>query len=118
MKDGGNMSYNTNGNENGIVLTEREQETLRNTDKKIYDTYHHPKNKEILPIVIFFSVIAIIFRGAMLYETIIWGIYYLYCSSNNEKWSNHPNNVKERQYLLSFRQKLLNGELRKYHIEN
>ena len=36
MKDGGNMNYNANGN--GIALTEREQETLRNTDKKIYDT--------------------------------------------------------------------------------
>ena len=102
-------------NNKGNPLTEREQETLKNIDKRIYDTCHSPKNKEILPIVIFFSVIAIIFNGAILYEALIWGFYYLYCSSNNEKWRNLSQNVKERASLLDFKRKLLNGELEKYY---
>ena len=107
---------NYDNNENGIVLTEEEQGLLKKTEQRIYDTCHSPKNKEALPIALFFGVIAIIFKNALLWECIIWGIYYCYCSSNNEKWKNSPMNIQEREYLLNFKRKLLNGELRKYHL--
>ena len=101
----------------GFVLTEREKETLKNVENKIYNTYHHPKNKEAFPIALVFGVIAIIFKGAITWEILIWGSYYCYCSSNNAKWKNSPHNVKEREFLLNFRYKLLNGELREHYKE-
>ena len=85
---------------------------LDRINEKIYYTYHSKKNKEILPIVIFFSIIVVIFKGALLYETIIWGIYYSYCKSNNEKLNKDPGNLKERAYLLEFRRKILSGEIK------
>ena len=103
------------GSQNEIDLTEREKETLRNIEKQIYYTSHDPKNKDFFPMVMFFGIIAIIFKGAITWEIIIWGLYWGYCSSNNEKWKNLPRNVQEREYLLNFKRKLLSGELRKYH---
>ena len=95
------------------ILTQWEQETLKNVDIELYNTTHDPKNKEVLPIAIFWSVICIIFNGAMLWECIVWGIYYMYCDSNNKKWSNLPCNIRERESLLKFRQKLINGEIKR-----
>lgn len=85
---------------------------LDRLNKQIEETYHDPKNKEMLPIVVFFSLIAIIFKAALLYELIIWGIYYSYCQSNNEKLNKDPNNLREREYLLEFKRKILSGELK------
>lgn len=85
---------------------------LDRINKEIYYTYHSKKNKEVLPLVIFFSVIAIIFKGAVLYEAIIWGIYYSYCKSNNEKLNNDPKNLENRKFLLEFKRKILNGEIK------
>lgn len=83
---------------------------LDRLNKQIHDTYHSKKNKEVLPIVIFFSVIAIIFKGALLWEVLIWGSYYLYCVHNNNKLNNDPANLKERERLIKFREKILSGE--------
>ena len=83
---------------------------LDRINKEIHNTYHSQKNKDILPIFIFFSVIVIIFKNALFYEIIIWLIYYKYCCKNNEELNNNPDNLKHRMHLLSIRQKLLNGE--------
>ena len=83
---------------------------LDRLNKQIYDTYQSKKNKEVLPIVIFFSVIFIIFNGAILFEAILWGWYWSYCSKNNAELNNDPKNLKERERLLEFRKKILSGE--------
>lgn len=85
---------------------------LDRLNKQIYDTYHSKKNKEALPIFIFFGVIAIIFKNAVFYESVIWMIYYLYCSYNNAQLNKDPKNLKEREFLLNFREKILSGELK------
>lgn len=85
---------------------------LEKIDKQIYDTYHDPKNKDVLPIFIFFGIIVLIFKSAILWELIVWGIYYSYCSSNNEKLNNNPKNLENREYLLDYRKRLLNGEIK------
>ena len=85
---------------------------LDRLNKEIYDTYHDPKNKEVLPIYLFFGVIALILKGAMLYELIIWGLYYSYCNSNNAKLNNNPKNLEKRKMLLEFRRKILTGEMK------
>ena len=83
---------------------------LDRLNKEIYDTYHSKKNKEMLPIVIFFSVIAIIFKGALFYEAVIWVSYYAYCCHNNEELNKDPKNLEHRKFLLEFRRKILSGE--------
>lgn len=88
------------------------EEKLASVDKKIYDTYHSKKNKEALPIVLFFSAIVLIFNGAILFELIIWGIYYAYCSANNEKLNNNPTNLKNREFLLEYKRKILNDDFK------
>lgn len=84
---------------------------LDKLNKQIYETYNDPKNKEILPIVIFFSVIAIIFNSVLFYEMLIWGAYYYYCKSNNNKLNTDPRNLENRRFLLDFKAKILSGEL-------
>ena len=83
---------------------------LDRLNQEIYETYHDPKNKEVLPLVIFLSAIVLIFNGAMLFEAIIWYFYYSYCKSNNEKLNSNPKNLENREYLLEFRRKILSGE--------
>ena len=90
------------------------QEHLNRINKQINDTYHSPKNKETLPIALFFSVIAIIFKNPLFWESIIWFIYYWYCDSNNKKWRNNSYNIKEREFLIEYKKKLLNGEFDHY----
>ena len=81
-------------------------------NKQIYETEHDPKNKEALPIAIFFSVICIIFKNPLFWESLVWGIYYLYCDSNNKKWSNLPSNIKKREFLIGFRNDVLSGKIK------
>lgn len=84
---------------------------LDNVNKKLYHTYHSKKNREVLPIVIFWSVIVIIFNNPLFWELLVWGIYYLYCDSNNKKLVNDPENLRERTWLIKTRNQLLSGEL-------
>ena len=84
---------------------------LESLDKEIHNTYHDPKNKDILPIIIFFSVIFVLFKGAILFELLLWGGYYLYCLSNNNALNNNKYNVEKRKRLLDFRSKIVSGEL-------
>ena len=84
---------------------------LERVNKRIHDTYHSPKNKEVLPIALFFGVIAIVFKNPLFWESIIWFSYYWYCDSNNKKWSNSPRQIEERASLIRYRDKLLSGEL-------
>ena len=86
-------------------------ELLKRADREIYNTYHYPKNKEILPIVLFFGVVFIIFKNPLLYETLLWGWYYSYCTKNNLEWSKDPNNLKRRQYWTEFKQDVSNGKI-------
>ena len=91
-----------------------EDETLKNINKQIYDTYHDPKNKQALPIAIFWAVIVIIFKNPLLWEIIVWSIYYFYCSSNNQKLNKNKYNLEKRAFLLNFKQKYLNGDFENY----
>ena len=83
---------------------------LERIEKEIYYTYHDKNNKDILPIVIFFSVICLVFKAAILFELLIWGLYYYYCMSNNAKLNNDPKNIANRNRLIKLRQKILTGE--------
>lgn len=85
---------------------------LDRINKKIHDTYYDPKNKQVLPTALFFGVLAIITKAPLFWETLIWGIYYLYCSHNNEKWRKLPYNIEQRERLLEFRRKILSGEIK------
>lgn len=92
-------------------LTEREKETLSNVNKRLYETTHDPSNKAVLPIAIFWSVICIIFKNPLFWEALVWTIYYLYCSDKNRRWEKLPNNIREREFLLGFKQELLEGKI-------
>ena len=83
---------------------------LEKLNKQIYDTYHDKRNKEVLPIVLVFSVIAIIFKNPLFWEILIWGFYWVYCSNNNEKLNKDPQNLKNREFLLDFRKNIISGE--------
>ena len=85
-------------------------ELLERAEREIYNTYHHPKNKEILPIVLFFGVVFIIFKNPLFYEILLWGWYYSYCSKNNQKLNNDPYILKRRQYWIELRQDVLSGK--------
>ena len=93
------------------ILTEKEQECLKNIDERLYYTTHNPKNKDSLPIYIFWSVVCLIFKGAVLWELAIWGFYCYSCHCNNEVWKNKPENITDREMLLDFRKKLINGDV-------
>lgn len=84
---------------------------LDKLEKEIYDTYHDKKNKEILPIVIFLSIIFLLFKGGFVLELLLWGWYYYYCKENNERLNNNKRNVERRKMLIGLREKVLRGEV-------
>ena len=79
-------------------------------DKKIYDTYYCKKNKEGLCYAIPLGLFCLILKEAIGLEILIWGIYALWCYSNNQKLRNNPKVIKERQYLIQYRQEVLEGK--------
>jgi len=93
-----------------IEIMSKYKNLIDKIDKDIYATYHSPKNKEVLPIFIFFGAFALICNGMLLYEMIIWGIYYWYCNKNNEELNNNQKNLEKREYLINFKERILNGE--------
>lgn len=80
-----------------------------NIDKEIYDTYYSKKNKEVLPIIIFFSFVFLIFRGSIIFEAILWGCYALYCNNNNQNLRNNQENIKQREHLMKVKDYMENG---------
>lgn len=77
---------------------------MNNLDKEIHDTYYSKKNKDILPIVIFFSVVFLIFNGAIIFESLLWLWYYTYCSNNNQKLRNDKVNIKKQEHLIKVKE--------------
>ena len=92
-------------------MTDIEKLNLERVDEQIYYTTHDPKNKNALPIVIFFSVICIIFKNPLFWESVVWVIYYLYCDCNNQKWKNMKRNIEHREFLLNYRKKIIEGKI-------
>lgn len=78
--------------------------------KERHKLYHSPKNKEILPVVIFFSLICIILKDAIAYEIIIWFAYYQYCKSNNEKLNKNPEIIQMRKVFANIQNKQMRKE--------
>lgn len=87
---------------------------LERLDKKIYDTYHDPKNKEMLPLVIILTLVFCLFNGAILFQILLWWWYYDYCKTNNDKLNNNKANLERRELLLERKRKILSGELKYY----
>ena len=83
----------------------------KSIDQEIYDTYYSKKNKEVLPIVIFFSLLFIIFKGALFFELILWGWYISYCNENNKNLRNSQVNIKHREYLKRVKEYMEKGEI-------
>ena len=79
-------------------------------NKQIYYTYHSKKNEEVLPIVLFFSAIALICKAVLLFEMIIWMTYLSYCKKNNSELENDLENLKRREFLLEFKREIESGE--------
>lgn len=83
---------------------------LDRLNKEIYYTYHSKKNKEMLPVALFFGVICIIFKHTWAWEMIVWSIYFWYCQKNNAELNNSKSNLEKRSFLLKFRQDILSGK--------
>ena len=82
---------------------------LDNAKRRLYNTYHSKKNKEALPITIFFGVIVIIFKNPLFWESLVWTIYYLYCFYNNTQLENNSKILEEREFLIGYIDKIEKG---------